>query len=156
MGRTRLWTKHFMSQNLFLHLFIKQIWIEYLHVHDIKYENSSTQGKEPELIELILQFSWVQLLCLVWLCDTMDCSMPSFPLHPLVPSMTGNPNNSIIMLKSSTEHLYFTESFNEFHCAFRAYGIFIHFSLIQYLGTFLLHYYNCLPSVNAIKIKYRL
>ena len=31
-------------------------------MHDIKYEKSSTQEKEPELIELILQFSSAQTL----------------------------------------------------------------------------------------------
>lgn len=41
-----------------------------------------------------------------------------------------------------TEHPHFTKPFIEFHHAFKAYVIFTHFSLIQYLGTFLVHYYN--------------
>ena len=34
------------------------------------------------------QFSSVQLLSRVWLCDPMDCSMPGFPIHHQLPELT--------------------------------------------------------------------
>ena len=40
-----------------------------------------------------LQFSSVQLLSRVWLWDTMDCSMPGFPVHHQVPEMDSYPSS---------------------------------------------------------------
>ena len=35
-----------------------------------------------------IQFSLVQLLSRVWLCDLMDCSMPGLPVHHQLPEFT--------------------------------------------------------------------
>ena len=40
-----------------------------------------------------LQFSSVQLLSCVWLWDTMDCSMPGFPVHHQVPETDSYPSS---------------------------------------------------------------
>ena len=37
---------------------------------------------------LSVQFSPVQSLCRVWLCDPMDCSSPGFPVHHQLPELT--------------------------------------------------------------------
>ena len=43
---------------------------------------------EAELLDNMVQFSSVQSLSHVWLCDPMDCSMPGFPVHCQLPKLT--------------------------------------------------------------------
>ena len=39
-------------------------------------------------LNLVEQFSSVQSLSRVWLCDTMDCSTPGLPVHHQLPEFT--------------------------------------------------------------------
>ena len=46
------------------------------------------QKTQPPLRSAITQFSSVQSLSRVWLCDPMDCSIPGFPVYHQLPEFT--------------------------------------------------------------------
>ena len=54
----------------------------------VNFRTFSSPPKETSLSQWGHSFSSVQSLSRVWLCDSMDCSTPGFPVHHQLPEFT--------------------------------------------------------------------